>query len=177
MRHAGQEEQTMGEREALIKDLDGEYETLYGALMSLSDADKVRPMLDAWSVKDILAHIAAWLREGTRALEALARGEQATPESLVDDDVDARNDRFVEQWRGASVQDVQTELHLAKDAFSRAMRALPQEAFAEGEVARRIVCGEGIDHFSEHARQIWKWKERGNVGRPVPPGMPREAMG
>jgi hypothetical protein len=167
----------MGEREALIKDLDGEYESLYGALMSLSDADKVCPMLDGWSVKDILAHIAAWLREGARALEALARGEQATPESLTDDDVDARNDRFVEQWRGASVQEVQTELHLAKGAFARAMRALRQERFAEGEAARRIVCEEGIDHFMEHARQIWKWKEREKVGRAVPPGMPREAIG
>ena len=167
----------MGEREALLKDLDGEYESLYGVLMSLSDADKVRPVLDTWSVKDILAHIAAWLREGTRALEGLAQGEQAAPESLNDNDVDARNARFVEQWRDASVQEVQTELHLAKDAFARAVRALPQERFVEGEAARRIVCEEGIDHFGEHGRQIWKWKEREKVGRAVPPGMPREAIG
>jgi len=167
----------MGEREALIKDLDGEYENLYGILMSLGDADKVRPMLDTWSVKDILAHIAAWLREGARVLEGLARGEQAMPESLDDDAVDARNARFVAQWHEASVQEVQTELHLAKDAFARAMRALPEERFAEGQEARRIVYGEGIDHFKEHAHQIWKWKEREEVGRPVPPGMPREAIG
>ena len=167
----------MGEREALIKDLDGEYESLYGILMSLGDADKVRPMLDTWSVKDILAHIAAWLREGARALEGLARGEQAMPESLDDDAVDARNARFVEEWRDASVQEVQTELHLAKDAFARAMRSLPEERFAEGEAARRIVYEVGLDHFREHARQIWKWKEREEVGRPVPPGMPREAIG
>jgi len=166
----------MGEREALIKDLDGEYESLYGVLMSLSDADKMRPMLDTWSVKDILAHVAAWLREGAGALERLARGERAALESL-DDDVDARNARFVEQWRDASVSAVQTELHLAKDALVRAMRALPQERFVEGEAARRIVCGEGIDHFGEHGRQIWKWKEREKVGRAVPPGMPREAIG
>jgi hypothetical protein len=167
----------MGEREALLKDLNGEYESLYGVLMSLSDADKVRPMLDGWSVKDILAHLAAWLREGASALESLAQGERAAPENLNDDDVDARNARFVEQWRDASVQEVQTELHLAKDAFARAVRALPQERFLEGEAARRIVCEEGIDHFSEHARQIWKWKQREKVGRAVPPGMPREAIG
>ena len=166
----------MGEREALIKDLDGEYENLYGILMSLSDADKVRPLLDAWSAKDILAHIAAWLREGARILEGLARGEQVRLESL-DEDVDARNARFVEEWRDASVGEVQTELHTAKNAFARAMRALPEERFAEGEVARRIVYEESIDHFTEHARQIWKWKERGKVGRAVPPGMPREAIG
>jgi hypothetical protein len=167
----------MGEREALIKDLDGEYESLYGILMILSDADKMRPMLDTWSVRDILAHIAAWLREGAKALEGLSQGEQGMAESLDDSDVDARNARFVAQWRDASVQEVQTELHLAKDAFVRAVRALPQERFAEGEAARRIVCGEGIDHFSEHARQIWKWKKREKVGRAVPPGMPREAIG
>ena len=166
----------MGEREALIKDLDGEYESLYGVLMSLSDADKVRPVLDTWSVKDILAHIAGWLREGIGALEALARGERAALESL-DDDVDAGNARFVEQWCDASVQDVQTELHIAKNAFARAIRALPQERFAEGEAARRIVYEVGFDHFTEHGRQIWKWKEREKVGRSVPPGMPRESIG
>lgn len=167
----------MGEREALIKDLDGEYESLYGVLMSLSDADKTRPMLDTWSVKDILVHIAAWLREGTRGLESLARGEQGMADSLDDDDVDGQNARFVEEWRDASVQEVQTELHLAKNVFARALRALPEERFAEGQEARRIVCGEGIDHFSEHSKQIWKWKERERVGRAVPPGMPRGAIG
>jgi len=167
----------MGDREALIKDLDGEYENLYAiVVMSLSDADKVRPMLDTWSVKDILAHIAAWLREGARMLEGLARGELVKAESL-NEDVDVRNARFVEEWHDASVGEVQTELHTAKDAFIRAMRALPQERFAEGEAARRIVYEVGMDHFMEHARQIWKWKERENVGREVPPGMPREAIG
>jgi hypothetical protein len=166
----------VGEKEALIKDLDGEYENLYGVLMTLSAADKVRPMLDAWSVKDILAHIAGWLREGARVLEGLGGAGQAAPQSL-DDDVDARNARFVEQWRDASVQKVQTELHLAKHAFARAVRSLPEERFAEGQAARRIVHEEGIDHFWEHAGQIWKWKEREKVGRPLPPGMPREVVG
>lgn len=167
----------MGEREALVKDLDGEYENLYGILMTLSDADKARPILDAWSVKDVLAHMAAWLREGARALEGLGRGERSTPEGSNSGDVDARNACFVEQWRGASVVEVETELHVAREAFVRAMRSLPQERFAEGEAARCIVFEEGIDHFREHAQQIFEWKEREEVGRPVPPGMPREAIG
>ena len=167
----------MGEREALIKDLGGEYENLYGVLMTLSDVDKTRPVLDAWSVRDILAHIAAWLREGASALEGLARGEHVTPEDVGGGDVDARNARFVEEWRDASVVEVETKLHLAREAFVQAMRSLPQERFAEGEVARGIVFEEGIDHFSEHAGQIYGWKEREEVGRPVPPGMPREAIG
>ena len=156
----------MGEKETLVKDLDGEYGRLSGILASLNDADKVRPMLDEWSVKDILAHVAAWLREGTGALERLARGERATPGSL-DDDVDARNARFVEQRRGASVQEMQTEFRLAKEAFVRAMQALPEERFAEGKTARRIVYEEGVDHFKEHAQQILEWKEREKAGGPA----------
>jgi hypothetical protein len=167
----------VGEREALIKDLNGEYENLYGILMTLGGADKLRPVLDAWSVKDVLAHMAAWLFEGAAALEGLAGGERAAPESTDSGDVDARNARFVEQRRGASVVEVETELHLAREAFVRAMRSLPQERFAEGEAARGIVFEEGIDHFREHAQQIYDWKEREKVGRPVPPGMPPEAIG
>lgn len=160
-----------------MKDVDGEYENLYGIIMTLSDADKTRPVLDAWSVKDILAHIAAWLREGVRTMEALARGERPSAQGEDDADVDARNARFVEQWRGALVQEVETELHLAKEAFVRAMRSLPQERFAEGRTARRVIFGEGIDHFKEHSEEIYDWKEREGVGRPLPPGVPREAIG
>ena len=167
----------MDYREALIKDLDGEYENLYAILvMSLGDAEKLRPVLDGWSVKDVLAHVAAWLREGARGLEGVAQGRQGVLGSL-DDDVDARNALFAEQWRDASVQEVETELHLAKDAIVRAMRALPPQRFAEGEPARHIVFEEGIDHFKEHAQQTYQWKVRVEAGRPVPPGMPREAIG
>lgn len=167
----------MGESEALIKDLEGEYENLYAVLvMGLNDAEKLRPLLDGWSVKDILAHIAAWLREGAGALERLARGEDVPPDTL-DCDLDARNARFAELWREALVQDVETELHLAKEAFVSAMRSLPDAAFAEGGAARSIVFEEGIDHFKEHAQQVFEWKEREKVGRPVPPGMPRETIG
>ena len=168
---------TAGDREKLIKDLGGEYENLYGILMTLSDADKLRPVLDVWSVKDILAHMAAWLCEGATALESLARGEEPTLAATESGDVDASNTRFVEKWRGASVAEVQTELHLAKEAFVQAMRSLPPERFAEGEAARDIVYEEGIDHFGEHAQQIFEWKEREKVGQPVPPGMPPEAIG
>ena len=167
----------MDERDALIKDLGGEYENLYGALMTLSDVDKTRPVLDGWSVKDILAHMAAWLREGTSALEGVAQGERPAPDGIDSGDVDARNAGFVEQWRGAAVTEVETELHLAREAFVRAVRSLPPERFAEGEAARGTVYEEGIDHFGEHAGQIYGWKEREEVGRPVPPGMPREAIG
>jgi hypothetical protein len=168
----------MGEREALVKDLEGEYENLYAVLvMGLGDAEKVRPLLDGWSVKDVLAHTAAWLREGASALERLARGEDSPPGAALDPDVDAANARFVEKWREALVSEVETELHLAKEAFVSAMRSLPDEAFAVGETARGIVFEEGIDHFKEHAQQVFEWKERERVGRPVPPGMPREAIG
>lgn len=167
----------MGDREALIKDLEGEYENLYAmVVMGLSDAEKLRPLLDGWSVKDVLAHTAAWLREGASALELLARGEQP-PAGAFDSDVDGRNARFVEEWREALVSEVETELHLAKEAFLTAMRSLPDAAFAEGGTARGIVFEEGIDHFKEHAQQVLEWKEREKVGRPVPPGMPREAIG
>lgn len=167
----------MGEREALVKDLSGEYENLYGILMTLSDADKVRPMLDQWSVKDILAHTAAWLHEGAKILEGLAAGVNLTPEDGDSAGIDARNARFVEEWRDASGVEVETELHRAMEAFVRAMRALPEESFAEGEPARHVVFEEGIDHLGEHAAQIFEWKERDRVGQPVPPGMPRGAIG
>src|SRR3972149_3854383 len=46
---------------------------------------------DAWSIKDVLAHLAAWEEEGTRRLALIARGR---PERMVWDETMGEADRF-----------------------------------------------------------------------------------
>ena len=167
----------MGDGESLIKDLNGEYENFFGVLMTLSDGDKTEIMLGTWAIRDVVVHVGAWLREMTGALERLARGERPTPEGVDYGDFDAWNARWVAESKGKSVGQVEAELHAAKEDFVGAMRALPDDRFAEGKTAWRMVHTSGIDHFKEHAAQMWRWKSQKGAGRPVPPGMPREAVG
>ena len=62
----------MSDKESLIKDLNGEYENLFGLLMTLGDQDKTEVMLGTWSIREIVVHVGAWLREMTGALERMA---------------------------------------------------------------------------------------------------------
>ena len=167
----------MSDKESLIKDLNGEYENLFGLLMTLGDQDKTEVMLGPWSIREIVVHVGAWLREMTGALERMARGERPTPEGVDYSDPDPWNARFVAEAKGKSVAQVEAEMHAAKEEFVRAMRALPEDRFAEGKTAWRIVHASAIDHFKEHAAQMWQWKSQKGAGRAIPPGMPREAMG
>ena len=167
----------MDDRESLIKDLNGEYENFFGVLMTLGDRDKTEVMLGTWAIRDIVVHVGAWQREMAGALERMARGERPTPEGVDYSDEDAWNARWVAESKGKSPGQVEAELHAAKEEFVRAIRALPEERLTDGKTGWRIVHTSGINHFKEHAAQIWAWKVEKGAGRAVPPGMPREAVG
>lgn len=145
--------------------------------MTLSEEEKTQVMLGAWSVREIVVHIAAWLRVSTGAMERMASGEGPVPEGVDYSDGDAWNARFVEESKGKSVGQVEAELHAAKEALVQAIRALPEERLAEGKTARRMIEEIKTSDFRQHGGQILEWKTRTAAGRPIPPGVAREAAG
>jgi hypothetical protein len=149
----------MSEKQALLSALTASYEELFSSIMGLQDEHMTLPMLEDWSAKDILAHIAGWGREIAVMLERMAAGQRARAEGIDYSDVDGWNARFVEEARDLSPTEVLTALHAAHDACVRAAEALPEERFAEGRTAERLLREWVIDHYDEHAAQIWAWRD------------------
>jgi hypothetical protein len=145
--------------------------------MTLNDEEKTQVMLGTWTVRDIVVHVGAWLREMTGALELMARGERPRLAGTDYGNGDTRNARFVEESKGKSPGRVEAEMHAAMEAFVRGLRALPEERLAEGKTARRIVNVDGTGHFKEHSDHIREWKSRTGAGRPIAAGAAREASG
>jgi hypothetical protein len=148
----------MSKKDALLSELAAHYEELYSSVMGIPEEHLTRPLLDGWSAKDILAHIAGWGREIATMLERMAAGQPARAEGIDYSDVDGWNVRFVEAARHLSPGDVITEVHAAHDACVRAAEALPEERFAEGRTAERLLREWLIDHYDEHSAQIWAWR-------------------
>ena len=149
----------MSDKQALLSEMSAHYEELYSSVMGLQDEHMAGPVLEGWSVKDILAHIAGWGREIAVMLERMAAGQRARAEGIDYSDVDGWNVRFVEEMRALSPGDVLTALHAAHDACVRAAEALAEERFAEGRTAERLLQEWVIDHYDEHSAQIWEWRD------------------
>jgi len=95
-----------------------------------------------WSVKDVLAHLAAWTGETAMAVERAARGEEVG--ALITGSVDEWNARRVEERRRLPLVDVVQEFTETHDRLLAALEAAPED---------RIPLGPG--GWNESARLWW----------------------
>jgi uncharacterized damage-inducible protein DinB/predicted RNase H-like HicB family nuclease len=159
-------------RRHLLSRLAAERARLLGRLMGL-DEDMLTRMLvlDGWTIRDILAHIAAWDRWEYQTMRQMAEGE--SPDFATVQDVDRFNAAVVAAWRERFLGEVLAELEDARATWVAWLQALPVEEFFQ---RRRYDNDEWFfpdclraqwEHDAEHAEQIAAWREaRGLKGEP-----------
>ena len=159
-------------RRHLLARLATERAGLLWQLMGLDgEALTEAPVLDDWTVKDVLVHIAAWDRWEYQAMKRMVEGE--APDFAAVQDVDTFNAEVVAAWRERPLDEVLTELEDARTAWVAWMESLPPEVFFQN---RRFgehdwsfpACVEvQWKHDAEHAAQIAGWREvQGLKGEP-----------
>jgi DinB family protein len=121
----------------------------------------------AWSVRDVLAHVAAWEAEGARRLALIARGRGErivwydTPAEL-----DAFNARAVSVARRLAPGAVLRRLAAARGRLLAGLRRLPPSALADPGHAlpvTRWLREFAWTHEAAHRRAIRAWSR----GRPA----------
>lgn len=159
-------------RHSLISHLAAARADLLGQLLGLDERTLTEsPVLDDWTVKDILAHIAAWDRWEHQVMRQMVEGE--APDFTAVQDVDRFNAAVVEMWRARTLGEVLTELENARAVWTAWLQSLPVEEFFR---RRRYDNDEWFfpdclrvqwEHDAEHAQQIVAWREaRGLKGEP-----------
>ena len=140
----------------MIKDqiraaVDDSWRSFRQALEPLTSADMEVPgACGDWSVKDVLAHIAA--RE-SRATAALLKGVSAAdPE---EPDVFDQADSL--RREAMSVAEMSTHLDATHRALREAIASLPEELFTSGSQIRRQLDEGTVLHYDEHADGIRVW--------------------
>ena len=126
-----------------------------------------------WSVKDIVAHVAAWERVAAARLEhGLGRGRALDP--LEDLPLDERNQRYFEANREAQLDDViageleaWAQLLSIVEALDEADLHDPSRLRLRGDVEPwQMIAANSHEHFDEHIPQIEAWL-RQTAGRPA----------
>jgi hypothetical protein len=120
---------------------------------------------DDWSVKDHLAHLAAWQGYQAGRMEATAQGA-AEPPALVPGaaDEDAENAALYARNKDRPLSDVLAEWHASYQRVLAATRALTWEALngpfpwqPGGAPVGAYTLGNTSGHYEEHRAIIQRW--------------------
>ena len=155
----------MSDKKATLKLMEQEYDNLRKTIDGLDDAALTRVWFGAWSVKDIIAHVAGWEREMGGALERMARGERPTKEGVDYSDADAWNAKFSQAASDAVPSAVVSSWQETHANYVKAARAVADDRYGTKDdgspnTVNRLLETSGYGHYREHAAQIKEWRQK-----------------
>jgi hypothetical protein len=143
-----------------VRDLIARVDHMYVSAKSVFDAistDRYDEKLSSgMTLRDVLAHLAAWEETVPRRVEhALATGEEL--EEYEDDRIDAFNARVADETRDTPIDDLKLRLARSHAAIVALLRSF--EGREMPELARKIVEWNTTGHYPDH------WADMGEVIR------------
>jgi hypothetical protein len=149
----------MGRREDLLRREAETWGRIDGVVESLSAAELVQPSytVEGWSVKDMMAHVAAWSNVAAGVLREISAGTW-TGHHVSDEPggTDRLNAEWFERDRELDVDTVRSEWHASRTSMLEAFGALDEitpdadEWFEES----------GPSHYAEHMPDLERWVRR-----------------
>ncbi len=145
--------------------LDEAWKEIVSLVDSLPADELERPgVVESWSIKDLLGHMAFWADKAARDLRLLADGRSDAIETPADEEETARwNARESARRRGQSLAEAKAEW---RSSFDNAKKAL---ATTSEDLLWREVKGwpqavrfreDTYNHYGEHAEQIRAWQRQ-----------------
>jgi hypothetical protein len=154
-------------RQMLAGQLQEARERLVNSYAGLTDEEMLKPgVAGDWSIRDVLAHVAAWDRAQTEAYRMMLRGERPALLDLDEEANEAFNHEHHERLKDLDLQEVITELFAAREEMVEVLREVdnnslfapaPGDEHAELSIAACISVS--TNHDEEHAEMIEGWRD------------------
>lgn len=148
-------------RSQLLKRLDEAWQSLTEAYSGLPEQAMTESRVtDAWTIKDIIAHVASWEEESLAALPLILEGKKTPRYSALYGGIDAFNAKRVERNRTLALSEVlrrRDETHRRLIAF---LETVPDDRFSRETPFRRRLRLDTYRHYAEHAQAIRAWRAR-----------------
>ncbi len=147
--------------EDLGRELEAEHLAFVAALESVDLELVTAPgVVEDWSVRDLVLHVAFWAEHATEAL-SLATAGQGAAFAYDTNQTDAMNARLLEEARRTSPQAAAERQSRAFGAFAAAVAALDPALLdvrlGNGDTLEEVVRYDGPDHYREHAEHLRSW--------------------
>ena len=139
----------------LLQQEDERWEQFCGLLEKIPDWEQPGVAGD-WSVKDLLAHVAAWHAKTTDRLEVFgATGELPDPP-----DVDPFNARCYEENKDLALHDAKVMSGACRHRFREEVAKLSED---DAKTFEGMIAGNGHGHYAEHIEQLEAQLAKGNA--------------
>lgn len=145
----------------LVATLDEAREAFLDALGRVDAALVTVPgVMEDWSVRDIVVHVAAWCEHATGALDlaVAGRGDQFAYSSA---DTDAMNERILAAGRETSPAEALVREETAFVALRERVAALDPALLpvrlGNGDTVADVIRYDGPDHYAEHTAHLLAW--------------------
>lgn len=143
--------------ETIIEKIEGSYARLVRLYRSVPVTALIEPaLLNGWSVKDMLAHIAAW---EWRCASLLNESHQSDLPLKAKPDVDALNWESYQERQEWSWEEVEADFRQAHQTLLEAIRSLPAGRLND-KIVLRSIAEETWEHYEEHLRELERWHRR-----------------
>ena len=145
----------------LVGGLDDAREAFLDALAEV-DADLVTVpgVMEDWSVRDIVVHVAAWCHHASRALDLAVAG-RGDAFDYSKGDTDAMNARILADGRAVSPTDALAREEAAFAGFRERVAtldpALQSLRLGNGDTVDDVIRYDGPDHYAEHTDHLRAW--------------------
>lgn len=147
--------------EPLLDRLDAARRDFLDALEAV-DADLVTVpgVMEDWSVRDIVVHVAAWCEHATDALELAVAG-RGDEFAYSTGETDAMNVRILAEARrtspSAALEREDVAFSALRDRVARLDPALLSLGLGNGDTVAEVIAYDGPDHYAEHTQHLRAW--------------------
>jgi hypothetical protein len=155
-------------KDELIQQIESSWADLQSALDGLTEEQMHRPgVVGRWTVKDVLAHIAAWQ---TRLITAMFKAEKGFSPDTTEGGptIDQLNEKFYREMKDRPFDlvwdDLDSSYHQLlnrlsgwndKDLFNpKRFKWMKGQPFVE------YIAGDSYEHYTEHAAHIRAWRKQ-----------------
>ncbi len=155
-------------KDTLLNNIQKGYNEFEALLVSLSEAQMLTPEVNSpWSVKDNIAHLAAWQDYLLSHLEGLLAGKEPPefmPGSITEDE---ENELIYQQNKNRPLAEVLAAYRASYQRVYTTVQALSEEALnaplpwrANGNPVWLFIAGNTYGHYQEHGTIIRDWLSR-----------------
>ncbi len=143
--------------EVMIEKIENSYTRLVRLYRSVPVTKLIEPvLLNGWSVKDTLAHIAAW---EWRCASLLNQSHHTDLPLKAKPDVDALNRESYQERQEWGWEEVETDFRQAHQTLLEAIRALPAGRLNDRFI-QQSIAEETWEHYEEHLPELEQWHKR-----------------
>jgi hypothetical protein len=152
----------MTTRADVLSSLDHSWNELRDVIDSMSEPEMVEPgVVDDWSIKDLLGHMAFWADRAVNTLTEVKAGRGSeVPGPETETELNEWNAREAAAREGKTLVQLREEWERAHQAARAAIEAFPEDKLDEPFQDHTVIFSFGADtfaHYQEHASQIRAW--------------------